>query len=175
MNKQDCFLLGHVAKLHGYKGEVIIYLDVDHPNEYHKLESVFVEINQLLVPFFIDKIELKDKGFARVQFEDVTTEEKARTMLRCDLYLPIQQLPSLNDNQFYYHEIIGFSVIDEEKGPIGKVDMILEFPQNPVLQIKKDFNEILVPINDSTIQNVNREEKTITVRAPEGLIDIYLQ
>jgi 16S rRNA processing protein RimM len=54
MNKDQCFYLGSVAKLHGYKGGLSLYLDVDYPDDYTEMESVFIEINKQLVPFFME-------------------------------------------------------------------------------------------------------------------------
>ena len=56
MHKDECYQLGHIIKTHGLKGMVKIELDVDDPNNYSKLESVFVEKSGNLVPFFIKKI-----------------------------------------------------------------------------------------------------------------------
>ncbi len=62
MNKEACFQLGYVAKIHGIHGEVSIVLDVDNPEYYQNLESVFVEFNSRLVPFFIEHMQGCRKG-----------------------------------------------------------------------------------------------------------------
>jgi len=59
MNKADCFELGYVAKLHGFKGEVSLFLDVTNPSDYASLDAVFIEINQQLTPFFRRILEIE--------------------------------------------------------------------------------------------------------------------
>jgi len=177
MNKNDCFCLGYITKLFGYKGEINIYLDVDNPEYYKNLESVFVEVNKQLVPFFIEKIQLKGKGNATVRFQGVTTEELAQQILRSSLYLPLSALPKLSGSQFYYFEVIDFTVKDVKEGELGQVIGVIENPGNPLLEIKHSLTgkEILLPISDDTIIKVDRSSKSLSVEAPEGLIEIYLE
>ena len=61
MREEDCYQLGEVIKTHGLKGEVSVLLDVDFPEEYSELESVFLQMEGNLVPFFIDSIQIHDK------------------------------------------------------------------------------------------------------------------
>ena len=176
MEFNNFYYLGHIAKVRGIKGEVSISLDVDYPEDYRDLESVFVATSSDTepIPFFLEYIHLKDKGFASVKFEDVDTEEKARTLLQKQLFLPLDQLPQLSGKQFYYHEVVGFTVVDSTLGEIGTINQVLDNTANPLLEVKKGFNEILIPINDDVIEHIDRENQRLHVDTPEGLIDLYL-
>ena len=61
MNKKDCFHLGKIAKLHGFKGEVSLHLDVTNPEDYASLDALFIDINNHLTPFFVESLKLKNK------------------------------------------------------------------------------------------------------------------
>ncbi len=174
MNKADCFHLGYVAKLHGFKGEVSLFLDVSNPEDYADLEMVFIEINNQLTPFFIESFKLKNKGFAAVKFEGVDTENDARFLQRKSLYLPAEILPELSGTSFYDHEIVGFTVVDTNFGEVGVVEEVLAYQVNPLLQIMKGDIEVLVPLLEGLVKEVNREKKILTITAPEGLIEMYL-
>lgn len=174
MNKADCFNLGYVAKLHGFKGEVSLFLDVTNPEDYYSLDAVFIEINDQLTPFFIESFKLKNKGYAAVRFEGVDDENAARKLLRKKLYLPDQVLPELDNKHFYDHEIIGFKVIDAEKGDIGIVNQVIDLKVNPLLQILKENKEILIPLVEGVVENVDRTKKVMHINAPAGLVDLYL-
>src|SRR5690606_26750950 len=104
MKKADCYHLGYIAKLHGFKGEVSLFLDVTNPDEYKKLPSVYVEINGQLVPHFTEKYQLTTKGFAIAKFENINSENEAKVLLRKNLYLPLSELPELTGTNFYDHE-----------------------------------------------------------------------
>lgn len=172
--REDCYKLGTIAKLHSYKGEVTIFLDVDDPWEYNELESVFVEYGNKLIPFFLESIQIKQNGFATVKFEDIDSERQATTILKCGLFLPLNTLPKLDDTEFYFHEIEGFAVIDAVKGPIGKVIEVVDLTNNPLISIDFEGIEILIPKQAQFIQRVDRETQTIYISAPEGLLDMYL-
>lgn len=134
MRKEDCFYLGKIAKKFSFKGEVLAYLDTDEPELYENLESVFVECNKHLVPFFIETASLHKNDFLRIRFEDVSTEEEAEAILGNDLYLPLSMLPKLSGNKFYFHEVIGFEVEDQRLGVVGTIQSINDSTAQPLLK-----------------------------------------
>jgi len=174
MQKQDCFYLGKIAKKFSFKGEVLIYLDTDEPELYGNLESVFVELNKTLVPFFIESSSIHKEKFLRVRFEDIQTEVEADEILGCEIYLPLAMLPQLEGTQFYYHEVIGYDVIDLVKGNIGKIKSINDSGAQPLFQIDNNGLEILIPLIDDFIIALDRNNRNITLDTPKGLIDLYL-
>lgn len=178
MNIEACYYLGYTSKVHGKEGSLVIKLDVDNPHFYKKLESVFIQLNKLdneLVPFFISTVQLSASNTLIVKIEDVNDVAHAKNLLGKEVYLPLEMLLPLNGNKFYFHEVIHFIVEDKTKGKIGTIKQILDFPQQAILEIVNEFNnEILVPITDEIILDVNRADKIMLIDAPEGLIDLYL-
>jgi 16S rRNA processing protein RimM len=174
MNFEGYFYLGKIAKLHGYKGEVSLFLDVTNPTEYNRLERVFVDVDGVLVPFFIDQLKPKNKGFVAVKFQDINDENSAKILLKKSIYLPDNELSELNGTSFYDHEISGYKVYDQVKGYIGIADTVIDLKSNPLLRIEFNKMEILVPIFDGLISKVDRSNKELYIQAPEGLIDLYI-
>ena len=174
MRKEDCFFLGKIVSKHSYKGEVLIKLDTDEPRIYENMESVFVALGSNLVPFFIEKSRLHKSSLLRVQFEEVKSEEDADRLMDSELYLPLEMLPKLSGYKFYYHEIIGYTLQDEEHGFIGTITGVNDVATQALIEAEKDGKHLLIPISDEIIRKVDREESVIHVRTPEGLIDLYL-
>ena len=174
MRKKDCFYLGKIAKKYSFKGEVLVYLDTDEPEMYTELESMFVEINGHLVPFFIEKSLIHKEKFLRSKFEDVDSEEDADTIVGKDVYLPLTMLPKLEGNKFYYHEVVGFDAIDQRLGNFGTILRISDNGVQALFEVQKDDAIILIPLIDEFIIEVNRENKSILFNTPEGLIDLYI-
>ena len=174
MTKEECFYLGRTVSKFSFKGEVLIKLDTDEPETYLEMESVFVEYDNNLVPFFIEKSSLQKSNLLRVKFEEVDSEEDAEDLLKCDLYLPLNLLPKLPEDQFYFHEIIGFEVQDENYGTVGLLSGVNDTTPQALFEIEKDGKQILIPMNDQFLQKVDKKTKTIYVKTPEGLIDLYL-
>ncbi len=174
MRKKDCFYLGKIAKKYSFKGEVLVYLDTDEPELYTELESMFVEINGHLVPFFIEKSSIHREKFLRTQFEDMDSEEAADTIVGRDVYLPLTMLPKLEGNKFYYHEVVGFDAIDQRLGNFGTILRISDNGVQALFEVQKEDAVILIPLIDEFIIEVNRENKSILFNTPEGLIDLYI-
>lgn len=175
MRKEDCFYLGQIVKKFSFKGEVMVKLDTDQPEQYENMESVFIALGNNLVPFFIKSSSLQKSQLLRLKLEDVDSEEDADALLKKKLYLPLSSLPALKGKQFYYHEVIGFQVEDQNYGDVGEIVSINDQTAQALFEIKKGDKEILIPMNDEFIIKVDRENKKITVNTPEGLIDLYLQ
>ncbi|MBR1835059.1 MAG: 16S rRNA processing protein RimM [Bacteroidales bacterium] len=173
MTKEECYRLGNITKPFGIKGQMVFYLDVDSPDDYADLDSAFVEVKGALVPYFF-KVDNINGNKAVVTFEDLTPQE-AQALAGHDLFLPLDLLPELTGNQFYFHEVTGFKVIDIEKGDIGIIQSIIEYPAQPLFSIVNGEKEILIPVIDPIIKKVDREQRTITIEAPNGLIDLYLE
>lgn len=174
MRKENCFYLGKIVRKHSFKGEVVIKLDTDEPELYKNMESVYVEFGSNLVPFFIDKSSLHKGNQLRVQFEDVYSEEEADSILKCGIYLPLDLLPKLEGDKFYFHEVIGFTVVDANFGKVGSIVHINDKAAQPLFEIDRNGKEIFIPMIDDFIKKVDRENKKIQVETPKGLIELYL-
>ena len=169
----DYFYLGKITKRFGLKGELVVYLDTDEPEKYHKLESVFLEIDGEPIPFFIEEIKIKAKNQLIVLFHGIDAPSSPY-YVDTDLYLPLSALPVLEGNKFHYHEIKGFTIIDATHGNIGICENVLDNSPQAVMQITNEKGEILVPIVDNFIKNVNRDAKTIEIETPQGLVEFYI-
>ncbi len=137
------------------------------------MESVFIELNEELVPFFIEHIQVKEQK-AIVKLEDINSADQARELTGTELYLPLDNLPSLSGTKFYFHEIIGFTVEDKMYGSIGTIKEILDLPGQPVARVDYNRQELLMPLTDPFILEVNRENRLFRVDLPEGLVELYL-
>ena len=174
ITKDDCFYLGKIVKTHGLKGELTIKIDADSPEAYTKMDHFFVEINKVLTPFFVTKLTRSgDKFF--ITLPDVNTVEAATRYVGKEVFLPMEMLPKLKGNKFYYHELPGFSVVDDKKGDIGIVKEVLQYPTQAIIQIEFQGKEILLPIVDEVIKKLDRNKKIMYVSAPEGLIEMYME
>lgn len=174
MRKEDCFYLGKIVSKYSFKGEVLVKIDTDEPELYDSMESVFVALRNNLVPFFIKKCRLHKSQLLRIDFEEVNSEDDADKIMGSELYLPLSFLPELTGNKFYFHEVIGYNLIDDVHGDIGTIQSINDTTSQALFEVLKGEKQLLIPINDDIITKVDRENKTIFVKTPEGLVDLYL-
>lgn len=173
MTVEDCFYLGRITRPHGLKGEVVIKLDTDRPEAYRNMEAVFLDFPEGLLPLFIEKSSLSGE-FLRVKFEDVNDPDSAARLLRKEVWLPLQMLPELEGDQFYYHQIKGFEVFDAAHGLLGTVKQVDQSGAQPLLEIDRRGRPILIPLVDEFIDRVDKPNKAIYLTPPEGLVDFFL-
>ncbi|NJX14874.1 ribosome maturation factor RimM [Tamlana crocina] len=175
MKKEDCFYLGKIVKKYSFKGEVLAKLDTDQPELYENLDAIFLELRNNLVPFFVERSQLHKSELLRLKFEEVDTEADADSIMKSNLFLPLELLPKLEGNKFYFHEVINFTIEDVNYGKVGIIKAINDSTAQALFEIDRNGTEILIPMNDEFIVKVDRKTKTILVETPEGLIDLYLQ
>mgnify|MGYP003706608311 FL=1 len=168
MNKQDCFFLGTIVSKFSYKGEILLKLDSDEI-QFKKLKTIFLEIEGALVPFEIKNVMLHKSSLLRIKLENIDSEKKANTIVKTKTYLPIKDLPKLNGDKFYYHEIISFTVLDLSLGNIGKVKEVNDQTSQPIIVVNNGLNEVMIPLVDDFLIEINRNKKTLTFDLPEGL------
>lgn len=173
MKIEDCYEFGYVTKVHGYQGEVAVMLDVDDPAEYEELDSFFILIKGSLVPYFVDNLRLQGSK-AVVKLEEVDSLEAAQALVGGILYLPLDSLPDLEESQFYYHDIIGYQVVDASLGALGEVNTVYEFPHQDLIAMTYQGKEVLIPVSDEIVLKADHDRSQLQVNLPEGLLDIYL-
>ncbi|MGB3151745.1 MAG: ribosome maturation factor RimM [Maribacter sp.] len=174
MRKEDCFYLGKIVSKYSFKGEVLVKLDTDDPEIYEKMESVFISLGNNLIPFFIDRCRLHKSNLLRIDFEEVKSESDADRIMGSALYLPLALLPKLTGDKFYFHEIIGFTMIDIVHGDIGIIQNVNDTTAQALFEVLKGDKQLLIPLNDDIITKVDRENRVIEVNTPEGLVKLYL-
>lgn len=171
--KNDYFYLGTLTKPFGLKGDLCAFFDTDNPENYSDLPAVFLDLDGEKIPYNIERIAYRGNNQFVLKLEDVDPNE-VREFVGVELYLPMSQLPPLPGNRFYFHEVIGFRVVDERMGDIGTCQDFLEVSNNPIMQVDHDGTEILIPASQQFVTKVDRENKTLHINAPEGLIEVYL-
>ncbi|NVO18978.1 MAG: 16S rRNA processing protein RimM [Bacteroidetes bacterium] len=173
MNPDEFFQVGKVVKSSGSSGELVFELDSSLlPKK--KLESVFIRIKGNLIPFFIDSLRSKSSGQVYVKLLDVDEKEEIEELLGCSLFLPLSVKPAKKNASGFDLDLNGYKVIDENHGEIGFITSILELPMQELLQIDFNGKEILIPLVEEIVLKLDKKGKILHIRAPEGLIEIYL-
>ena len=143
MTTKDCFYLGKIVKKYSFKGELLAKLDTDEPAIYENLDAIFIDLNSTLVPFFVEKSQLHKSNLLRLKFDDINNEEDAEVLLKSDLYLPLDLLPKLEGDKFYFHEIINFQLVDENFGHVGIVTGVNDSTAQALFEVDREGIEIL--------------------------------
>lgn len=172
MKPEECFPIGTIMKARGLKGEIQLYFEGIGAENFSDLKQIFIEINKKLLPFFVEKIQVQ-KAVAYLYLEDINTIEQARELLKKKVYLPLSA--KAKETDFIDPKSLkGYKAVDNTVGPLGTIREVMELPQHTVAACLYKGKEILFPINEQTILDMNPSNKTILLDLPEGLLDVYL-
>ena len=172
--KDEFFYLGTLTRPFGLKGGLCAFFDTDNPERYTQLDALFLDLDGEKIPYTVEHIAYRGNNQFVIKFDGIGPNE-CREFAQVELYLPLSQLPPLDGNRFYFHEVIGFTVIDERLGEIGTCQDFLEVSNNPIMQVDHNGTEILIPASQQFVTQVDRENRILHVSTPEGLVEIYLQ
>jgi len=174
MKKQDAYQLGRTLKTHGLKGELSVAFDIANPLDYIQSNTLFLDTEVGLVPYFIESMNA-NQGKAFIKFEEVDHVEAAKKLIDLAIYIPLSNLPALEEGAFYYHEIIGFSIIDGEKGKLGQVEEVIDLKSHAIMRTIYQGKEVLIPMHEEVLVSADMEAKQVNVNLPDGLLAIYLE
>lgn len=174
MVKEESFYIGYITKTKGLKGEVQLFFEFD-AYEDLELDVLFADMNGKMVPFFVDTYKLYPNSTGLFYFDDIDHIDKAQALVKKKIYLPLTKMPERDEDDFTYEDLKGFIVTDETHGELGKIIAINEYPQQFVATVLYQEKEILFPLNEDMIVEIDEKEKTILVDLPEGLLNIYLE
>lgn len=173
MNIEEAFYIGYITKTKGLKGEVQLYFEYNEP-ELLNLDVLFAEISGKMVPFFTATYKLHTNSTGNFYFDDIDHIDKAQQLVKKKIYLPLDKMPDRSEDEFHYNDLKGFIVSDETHGELGEIIEVNEYPQQFVATLLYQNKEVLFPLNDDMIVEIDEEERTITVDLPEGLLDLYI-
>lgn len=164
--------IGYITKTRGLKGEVQVYFD---HSDYEEIdfEILFIEIDKKLVPFFVESAQLHQNKTGYFYFEDINHIDKAQALVKKSVYLHKDKIPVRAEGDFYITDLKGFVVHDKIHGELGEIIEINEFPQQDIAVVQYRFKELLFPLNDDFIIEINEEDRILEVQLPEGLVEMY--
>ena len=173
MIKEEAFYIGYITKTKGLKGEVQLYFEFD-AYENLDLDVVFADMNGKMVPFFVESHKLYPNSTGLFYFDDIDHIDKAQVLVKKKMYLPLTKMPERGEDDFTYNDLKGYIVSDETQGELGEILEVNEYPQQFVATVLYQEKEVLFPLNEDMIVEIDEEEKTLLVDLPEGLLDLYL-
>jgi len=166
--------VGYIQRTHGIKGELQVSWDDSLSADPQDLESVFVEIDGIPIPFFITSTKQKSDDKTIVKFDDVDDLQSADELIGRKLLLPSDQI--LEDDDLELKDLVGYTIIATSNQIIGVIEHYEEYNLNSIYYVKTPSNaEIIVPAVEDLVIEVDVDEKTVLMEIPEGLLDVYLE
>ena len=169
MTRDDCILLGTIAKTHGVRGELIIRTADRDFDLNENRESIFLLIDGILVPFFISSLRPFKPGEWILKLDWYEDRDKAEKLGGYQVWIRRDSMKSSN-GEIYLDELSGYEFRDAKSGQKGIILGFMDIPDNPVFEIETGGQKKLVPARDEMILEVNPQKRLILFEFPEGLI-----
>jgi 16S rRNA processing protein RimM len=163
--------IGKLTRLHGIKGAVVLILDSGPGPDTRKAKSFLVNINGVPTPFFVSEIKMAGNNLI-LSFDTVTDTEAAKKLLGREVLLDSR---FLKKEKKQAADLSGYRLVDAHKGDLGLIKEVVELPGQRLFALEINGKEVLLPVNDELIEKTDAKSRTVFYRAPEGLIDIYLE
>jgi 16S rRNA processing protein RimM len=175
MTQDNCFLLGKITKPYSFKGEVVLWMDVDDSEPYEDVDTLWLPQQSILVPYAVESLRRNKDRFV-VRLADVNTEAAAKQLAGKDVWLPLAEMAPMEDGKFYFHEVQGWSAIDRSTGEaVATIVHVVDQGAYPMLEVEfGNGNQGFIPLPDHVKVDVKREEQQLILDLPEGLLDVYL-
>lgn len=163
-------LLGKVVSTHGIKGEIKIKSDTSFKEErYKKGNTLYFKKDNTYVPFKVDSFR-EHKNLDLIRINGYDNINQVLEYVGLEVYVNYKDVDSLDENSYYYDELISLEVYTMEEDYIGKVIEIREVPQGIILEIQTSEKIVLVPFVDEFIKEVDVVEGKIFIEPIEGLL-----
>ena len=168
IKKEQVFKIGRIGKAHGVKGEVSFSFDDD---VFDRVDAdyLILEVDGILVPFFMEEYRFRSDNTALVKFEDIDTQDRARELTNCDVYF-LRSEADDEDEELTYSFLVGFDIIDDQSG--RNVGTIASIDDNTINILFELEDGTLIPASEELITNIDKDNKTITIALPEGILEL---
>jgi 16S rRNA processing protein RimM len=168
IKKEEVYKIGRIGKAHGVKGEVSFNFD-DDVFDRVDAEYLILEVDGILVPFFMEEYRFRSDSTALVKFEDIDTQDRARELTNCDVYFP-RDLADDEEEVLTYSFLVGFDIVEASTGKkVGTIASVDESTLNILFELE---DGMLIPASEELITDIDKDNKTITIALPEGILDL---
>ncbi len=171
--KNNCVKIGYIQKPHGIHGELVIRFDEEYYETMEECPTLFLEIDNLLVPFFISEEGLRFKSGESViaNLKWIDSDKKAKELCGLSVFIGQDDIV-LPEDELTPHMLIGFQLFDENLGKIGEINEVHDYSGNLLLSVDYKGTESLVPLNEDLIVRLDEDLREIELRIPEGLFNL---
>jgi 16S rRNA processing protein RimM len=168
IRREEVYKIGRLGKTHGVRGEISFLLD-DDVFDRTDADYLILDIDGILVPFFIEEYRFKTDNNALMKFDGIDTQERARELTGCDVYFPRSQADE-DETNISWAELVGYSLTDSNTGKtIGEIAAIDDTTINILFELADGK---LIPASEELIQQIDRKRHQIEINLPEGILEL---
>ena len=166
---KDVYRIGRIGKPHGVKGEMN-FMFTDDVFDRTDSDYLIIEVEGLLVPFFIEEYRFRSDETALLKLCDIDTQEQARQFTNCEVFFERSKADT-PDDELTWAQIVGFRIVDDSNGTtVGEIVAVDDSTENTLFEVQVSQRQVLIPASDSLIRSIAPQSQTITMTIPDGLL-----
>jgi 16S rRNA processing protein RimM len=169
MTRDKCLLLGTISKTHGVRGELIIRIADPSFEPDENWESLFLQIDGILVPFFISSLHAPKADEWFICFDDYDNKDSAQNLVGSPVWIQKDFMAEVKE-EIYMDELTGYAIINVRTGRQGLITDFMDIPGNPVFEVSLEGEKVLVPAQDDMIEEIDQDNQKLIIRLPEGIM-----
>jgi len=171
--KDSCLKIGYLQKPHGIKGEITLQLETGYDASLDEMPTLFLEIDGLLVPFFLreEGLRFRSSETALVHFDWVNNEDEAKKLCGCSVYIQQDDL-IFEDDEMPLHMLVGFTLFDRERGKIGPITQVDDYSGNLIFTVEYNKQEVMIPFSEDFLTRWDEDKREIELECPDGIFDL---
>jgi 16S rRNA processing protein RimM len=165
-------LVGRIARAHGNRGQVIVDPVTDFPEERFKAGSVLhIRRGNATEPVAVERVRFH-RGRPIIALRGVDTMDAAEALAGAELRVPVDALQPLPAGSYYHHDLVGCTVQTPRGETVGRVTAVQGDAGGSRLVIESRSGEVLIPIAERIVLEVDVSGKKIVIEPPEGLLEL---
>ena len=166
--------IGKATRTFGIHGELRVFIKDAYLDDFLETDVVFLEVRGKPTPFFVEEIRVVNDYLLKL--EDIDSPEAAHPLCDQDLFMRSEDLRhaggEAEPEAFTVEELTGYTIVEVNAGEIGVIEEVVELPQQWMAVVTYQEREILIPLHDDLLEEVDPDRQRLIMRLPTGLLEL---
>ncbi|HWJ27489.1 MAG TPA: ribosome maturation factor RimM [Flavisolibacter sp.] len=168
----EYFKTGKFVTTFGLKGELVLQHNLGKKTSLKGLKALFIEERkESFIPWFVEAVRIKSENEVFVKIEGVDTKEQAMRLTQKEVWLPEEDFKKFSAKSSPI-SLLGFEIVENNE-VLGKIEEVIEQPHQILCRIQYKGKEAYIPLQEESIQKIDKKKQLVIVELPPGLLEIY--
>ena len=169
----EYFKIGKLVAAFGVNGQLILQHELGKKTSLKGLQAIFIEEKKKsFLPWFIESVKIKSDNEVYLALEGIASREAALKITQKEVWLPEADFKKFAAKSAPAN-LLGYTIVDIKKS-LGPIVEVIEQPHQMLCRLEINNKEVLIPLNENTLQEIDHKKREVIVTLPDGLLEIYL-
>ena len=170
---EEYFKIGKFVAAFGINGQLILQHELGKKTSLKGLQAIFIEEKKKsFLPWFIESVKIKSENEVYLALEGIKNREAALKITQKEVWLPEADFKKFAAKSAPA-SLLGY-LVSEVENELGPILEVIEQPHQLLCRLEINNKEVLIPLNENTLQKIDHKKRQVIVTLPDGLLEIYL-